>query len=72
MNLDDDLNAIPQVKRGLVYCHECGRQESIEGKNCFRTGWPKCCGYTMSLDSPEERRDNDPRETGGDLTDGLL
>ena len=48
-----DLAEIPQIKRGKVWCHECGRVESA-GVECFRAGWPKCCGYTMSIDSPEE------------------
>jgi hypothetical protein len=37
-----------------VWCHSCGRVETVTA-DCFRTGWPKCCGFTMSLDSPEER-----------------
>lgn len=49
-----DLAEIPQVKRGKVWCHQCGREERA-GAERFRTGWPKCCGLTMSLDSPEER-----------------
>ena len=53
-NFRQSLSDIPQIKRGLCYCHECGRTESISGVN-FSTGWPKCCGYTMSLDSPDER-----------------
>lgn len=52
--MSDDLAEIPQIKRGLVYCHTCGRTEHISAAN-FTTGWPKCCGQTMSLDSPEER-----------------
>lgn len=55
MTFADDLNSIPQVKRGLVYCHECRRVQSFAGTNPFCDGWPKCCGYTMSLDTPEER-----------------
>lgn len=51
---EGSLAEIPQVKRGKVWCHQCGRVENA-GVECFRTGWPKCCGYTMSLDSPEER-----------------
>lgn len=53
-NIISDLAEIPQIKRGLVYCDTCERTEQISGAN-FRTGWPKCCGYTMSLDSPQER-----------------
>jgi hypothetical protein len=22
----------------------------------MRSGWPKCCGYTMTIDSPEEQK----------------
>ena len=53
-NLFLDLAEIPQIKRGLCFCHTCERTEKISAAN-FRTGWPKCCGYTMSLDSPKER-----------------
>jgi hypothetical protein len=34
-----DLAAIPQVKRGMVWCHTCGRVESVSAAN-FKTGWP--------------------------------
>lgn len=51
---EGDLVEIPQVRRGKVWCHQCGREEAA-GVECFRTGWPKCCGQTMSLNSPEER-----------------
>lgn len=54
MALETDLANIPQIKRGLVWCTTCGRTKKISGSN-FKTGWPKCCGYTMTLDSPEER-----------------
>jgi hypothetical protein len=50
-----DVAAIPQIKRGIVWCHSCGRTERCDASN-VRTGWPKCCGATMSLDSPEERK----------------
>lgn len=51
----EDIGEIPQIKRGLVFCHSCGRQQSVNGVRCMQKGWPECCGYTMSLDSPEER-----------------
>ena len=50
-----DVAEIPQIKRGIVWCHSCGRRQSVNGVNCMQTGWPECCGYTMSIDSPEER-----------------
>ena len=53
--IERDLADLPQFKRGLLFCHTCGKTEPIRGGE-IRNGWPKCCGYTMSLDSPEERK----------------
>lgn len=50
----NEIAEIPQIKRGKVFCHQCGNTKSA-GADCFKTGWPKCCGYTMSIDSFEER-----------------
>lgn len=33
-----------------VWCHECGSSQTVE--DGLRHGWPKCCGYTMSIDQP--------------------
>jgi hypothetical protein len=27
----------------------------VNSSTCMAGGWPKCCGYTMTIDSPEER-----------------
>lgn len=51
---DEITNAIPQIKRGMVWCKKCGRDQSV--KNGLRNGWPVCCGETMTIDSPEERQ----------------
>lgn len=53
---DDAVEHSPQLKRGLVWCTECGERQRVDSAECLRTGWPKHCGYTMTLDSPEERR----------------
>lgn len=45
----------PQLKRGRVWCTVCGRSERVDSVVCLGSGWPKCCGYTMSLSSPKER-----------------
>ena len=50
----NEIAEIPQIKRGQVWCHQCGNTQRA-GAECFKTGWPKCCGYTMSIDSPDER-----------------
>lgn len=47
--------AVPQLRRGIVWCTACGRSQSVLSAGCLASGWPKCCGYTMTIDSPEER-----------------
>jgi hypothetical protein len=49
------VNEVPQFKRGFVWCCECGRKKRVNAALSLAHGWPKCCGYTMTLDSPEER-----------------
>jgi hypothetical protein len=51
----DVVDTVPQLARGRVWCHECGHTEPVNSRECLRSGWPKCCGYTMSIDSPAER-----------------
>lgn len=50
-----DIAAIPQIARGKVWCRTCGAEQSVNGVNAMRHGWPKCCGYTMTIDSPKEQ-----------------
>lgn len=54
------LNEIPQIKRGRVWCANCGSTQVVRG-NPWEAGWPKCCGQTMTIDSPEERAARKPR-----------
>lgn len=49
------VDDVPQLKRGQVWCPKCGFTRKVDGVNALRNGWPKCCGYTMTIDSPEER-----------------
>lgn len=46
---------VPQLKRGIVWCHKCGHSEKADSAHCLAHGWPLHCGQTMSIDSPEER-----------------
>jgi len=50
------VNDVPQLKRGKVWCTICGKSMKITATGCLRSGWPKCCGYTMTIDSPKERK----------------
>jgi len=49
-----DLDPTGKLRRGLVQCRTCKRIESVESASCMQTGWPKCCGYTMTLDVEED------------------
>lgn len=54
MNLDLS-HAHPKLSRGQVWCRTCGA--TLTGIYGMRDGWPKCCGHTMTIDSPEEQRE---------------
>jgi hypothetical protein len=45
----------PRLRRGIVWCTVCGRELKVDSAHCLAKGWPMCHGYTMTLDSPEER-----------------
>lgn len=46
----------PKLSRGQVWCKRCDRTEKVDSARCLREGWPECCGETMTIDSPEERK----------------
>ena len=48
-------NEVPQLNRGMVWCRSCPRSEQVNSAQCLQSGWPKCCGETMTIDSPDER-----------------
>lgn len=52
---DTLANCHPKLSRGMVWCTKCGRSEKVDSAECFASGWPECCGYTMTIDSPAER-----------------
>ena len=33
-----------------VWCRTCNQSQPIDAAECLRSGWPKCCGYTMTID----------------------
>jgi hypothetical protein len=45
----------PKLARGQVWCTACGRTQKVDSGAAMRSGWPKCCGYTMTIDAPGER-----------------
>lgn len=56
MNIHESIaNDVPKIKRGQVWCRECGHTEKVDGAECLARGWPKHCGYTMTIDAPNEQ-----------------
>lgn len=49
------VSDVPQLRRGIVWCTVCGHSERVNSAGALRNGWPKHCGFTMTIDSPEER-----------------
>lgn len=47
----------PSLRRGQVWCRTCGREKRIDSALAIRFGWPKCCGYTMTIDHPDTWKD---------------
>ena len=45
----------PKLKRNMVWCRICKRSQKVDSTKALRSGWPKCCGQTMTIDSPEEQ-----------------
>ena len=46
------VNEDKKLRRGLVFCHKCGKKLKVDSAQCLAKGWPKCCDSTMSLDEP--------------------
>ena len=62
MSLHEKLAAShPSLRRGMAWCRTCGRSEKVDPAECLRSGWPECCGHTMTIDAPE---DATPQEDG--------
>ena len=54
-NFHDELaNCHPSLVRGQVWCRKCGATQKVDSAECLRSGWPLCCGHTMTIDSPGE------------------
>ncbi len=47
----EKMAADAKLLRRRVWCRSCERSEEVA--NGIRDGWPKCCGFTMTIDPPE-------------------
>ena len=52
---EDAARENERMRRGRVWCTVCGRTQSVKTAQALASGWPTCCGYTMTIDSPQER-----------------
>ncbi len=43
----------PSLQRGKVWCRTCRREQDVDSSEALRSGWPKCCSYTMTIDHPD-------------------
>lgn len=65
MDYNSIANLHPSLKRGRVWCKECGHTIKVDVVYCLKYGWPSHCGYTMTIDSPEEQEARDEKVIGG-------
>lgn len=42
----------PKLQRGQVWCRTCGYSEQVSASYALKHGWPRHCGYTMTIDAP--------------------
>ena len=57
MKIHDEIaKSHPKLERGKVWCRTCGKSIKVDSSECLNSGWPKCCGYTMTIDAPDERK----------------
>lgn len=59
------VGEVPKLRRGVVWCVTCGNWRRVNAAYCLRNGWPKCCGATMTIDSPAERDAMQAQEAEG-------
>lgn len=45
----------PKLRSGLVYCERCKCVQKVNADEALRSGWPKCCDETMTMDVHEEK-----------------
>jgi hypothetical protein len=55
LSIHDKLSSShPKLARGRVWCRICRSTQKVNSADCLHRGWPKCCGQTMTIDSPQE------------------
>jgi hypothetical protein len=53
------MRAVREKVLATVWCRTCRATQTVDAMRCmFVEGWPKCCGYTMTIDPPETWPEN--------------
>jgi hypothetical protein len=56
MSIQDRIARDVWPNGGGLWCRTCGHHRTMNTADAGRylaTGWPKCCGYTMTIDHPD-------------------
>lgn len=54
---DEIAESHPSLLRGREWCTRCSSFRAVNAAAALRNGWPRCCGMTMTIDSPQEQKD---------------
>ena len=49
--ISDVIENTPHIDWSYVTCRICGKRVDVDPRRAFKKGWPKCCGYTMTIDN---------------------
>lgn len=58
-------NVVDMLDGSILKCEGCGRTISLNFEKASRylsNGWPKCCGYTMTLITKKEQNESGDTE----------
>lgn len=53
---DEIAKSHPSLLGGRVWCTRCNSFRHVNAGGALRSGWSQCCGRTVKVDSPEERK----------------
>lgn len=51
---DEIAASHPSLLGGKVWCSRCRKARVVDSAECLRSGWPKCCGVTVSIGKAPE------------------
>ena len=49
----DEVMKHPLMEKNELSCRNCGKKIKYDNRVAMEYGYPKCCGYTMTIDKFE-------------------